>query len=263
LSELYQLRGRVGRSNRRAYAYLLIPPEQELTEVARRRLAALKEFSDLGAGFKIAALDLELRGAGNLLGGEQSGHIEAVGFEMYTQMLEEAVSKMKGEERVERPSVQLSLGIPLRIDESYIAEENQRLRMYKRIAGVENERALEDVRTELQDRYGALPASVDHLLEAARLRIECERIGVAQVDRKRDQLHVRFTETAAVDPGRLMKLVAKNAKRGAQFTPQGVLKFPLTATKPEDVLIETRILLEELADQSRAQGTELRAQETR
>ena len=261
LSELYQLRGRVGRSNRRAYAYLLIPPEQELTEVARRRLAALKEFSDLGAGFKIAALDLELRGAGNLLGGEQSGHIEAVGFEMYTQMLEEAVSKLKGEERVERPSVQLSLGIPLRIDESYIAEENHRLRMYKRIAGVENERALEDVRTELQDRYGPLPASVDNLLEAARLRIECERIGVAQVDRKRDQLHVKFTETAAVDPGRLMKLVAKNAKRGAQFTPQGVLKFPLTATKAEDVLIETRILLEELAD--RPQTPELKPQEVR
>ena len=120
LSELYQLRGRVGRSNRRAYAYLLIPPEQELTEVARRRLAALKEFSDLGAGFKIAALDLELRGAGNMLGGEQSGHIEAIGFEMYTSMLEEAVGKLKGEERVEVPTTQLSLGIALRIDESYI-----------------------------------------------------------------------------------------------------------------------------------------------
>ena len=250
LSELYQLRGRVGRSNRRAYAYLLIPPEQELTDVARRRLAALKEFSDLGAGFKIAALDLELRGAGNLLGGEQSGHIEAVGFEMYTSMLEEAVSRLKGEERVERPSVQLSLGIPLRIDESYISEENQRLRMYKRIAGVESERALEDVRTELVDRYGPLPASVDHLLEAARLRLECERIGVSQVDRKRDQLHVKFTESAAVDPGRLMKLVAKNAKRGAQFTPQGVLKFPLAGTKAEDVLLETRVLLEELAEKS-------------
>ncbi|HEY6448148.1 MAG TPA: transcription-repair coupling factor [Acidobacteriaceae bacterium] len=263
LSELYQLRGRVGRSNRRAYAYLLIPPEQELTEVARRRLAALKEFSDLGAGFKIAALDLELRGAGNLLGGEQSGHIEAVGFEMYTQMLEEAVSKLKGEEKVERLAVQLSLGIALRIDESYISEENQRLRMYKRIAGVENEKALEDVRTELEDRYGPLPEPVAHLLEAARLRIECERIGVAQVDRKRDSLHVKFTESAAVDPGHLMKLVAKNAKRGAQFTPQGVLKFPLTATKPEDVLREVRALLGELADQSRAQGAELKAQETR
>ena len=249
LSELYQLRGRVGRSNRRAYAYLLIPPEQELTEVARRRLAALKEFSDLGAGFKIAALDLELRGAGNLLGGEQSGHIEAVGFEMYTSMLEEAVGKLKGQERVERPSVQLSLGIALRIDETYIAEENQRLRMYKRIAGVDGERTLEDVRTELEDRYGPLPTSVAHLLEAARLRIECEKIGVSQVDRKRDQLHIRFTENAAVDPGRLMKLVAKNAKKGAQFTPQGVLRFPLKGTKPEDVLLEVRILLEELAAQ--------------
>jgi transcription-repair coupling factor (superfamily II helicase) len=249
LSELYQLRGRVGRSNRRAYAYLLIPPEQELTEIARRRLAALKEFSDLGAGFKIAALDLELRGAGNLLGGEQSGHIEAVGFELYTTMLEEAVGKLKGEERVERPPVQISLGIALRIDESYIAEENQRLRMYKRIAGIENERALEDVRAELVDRYGEPPASVVHLLEAARLRIECEKIGVSQVDRKRDQLHIRFVEKAAIDPGRLMKLVAKNAKRGAQFTPQGVLKFPLTGSKPEDVLMEVRILLEELAAQ--------------
>ena len=118
LSELYQLRGRVGRSNRRAYAYLLIPPETELTEIARRRLAALKEFSDLGAGFKIAALDLELRGAGNMLGGEQSGHIEAVGFELYTSMLEAAVKEMKGESSEERPATALNLGIPLRIDES-------------------------------------------------------------------------------------------------------------------------------------------------
>ena len=118
LSELYQLRGRVGRSNRRAYAYLLIPPEQELSAIARRRLAALKEFSDLGAGFKIAALDLELRGAGNMLGGEQSGHIEAVGFELYTSMLEQAVKELKGEGAEEKPTTQLNLGIALRIDES-------------------------------------------------------------------------------------------------------------------------------------------------
>jgi len=247
LSELYQLRGRVGRSNRRAYAYLLIPPEQELTEVARRRLAALKEFSDLGAGFKIAALDLELRGAGNMLGGEQSGHIEAIGFEMYTSMLEEAVGKLKGEERVEVPTTQLSLGIALRIDENYIAEENQRLRMYKVIAGIQNEAALADVRAELEDRYGPLPESVRHLLNASLLRIECERIGVAQIDRKRDQLHIRFTESAGIDPGRLMKLVAKNAKRGAQFTPQGMLRYPLTSAKPDGVLAEIRALLDQLA----------------
>jgi transcription-repair coupling factor (superfamily II helicase) len=246
LSELYQLRGRVGRSNRRAYAYLLIPPEHELTEIARRRLAALKEFSDLGAGFKIAALDLELRGAGNMLGGEQSGHIEAVGFEMYTSMLEHAVNELKGEEHPPRATTQLNLGISLRIDENYIAEENQRLRIYKRIAGAQDEGMLGEVRAELEDRYGELPVSVHHLLEAASLRLQCERTGVAQVDRKRDQMHIRFTGQANIDPGRLMKLVAQNAKKGAQFTPQGVLRFPLKATEPGDVLEEIRALLEAL-----------------
>ncbi len=246
LSELYQLRGRVGRSNRRAYAYLLIPPEQELTEIARRRLAALKEFSDLGAGFKIAALDMELRGAGNLLGGEQSGHIEAVGFELYTSMLEEAVAKLKGEDRAQTPVTQLNLGISLRIDENYIREENQRLRIYKRIAGAQTEAAVADVRAELEDRYGPVPDGVKLLLEAALLRAECERIGIAQIDRKRDQLHIRFSEKANVDPVRVMKLVAQNAKRGAQFTPQGILKYPLTQTRPDEVLMEIRLLLDEL-----------------
>jgi transcription-repair coupling factor (superfamily II helicase) len=246
LSELYQLRGRVGRSNRRAYAYLLIPPEQELTDVARRRLAALKEFSDLGAGFKIAALDLELRGAGNMLGGEQSGHIEAVGFEMYTSMLEHAVNELKGEEQPQRATAQLNLGITLRIDETYIEEENQRLRIYKKIAGAQDDGSLSEIRAELEDRYGELPVSVVHLLDAASLRLLCERTGVSHVDRKRDQIHIRFTGEANIDPGRLMKLVAQTSKRGAQFTPQGVLRFPLKATEPHDVLDEIRALLDEL-----------------
>jgi transcription-repair coupling factor (superfamily II helicase) len=300
LAELYQLRGRVGRSNRRAYAYLLIPPETELTEIARRRLAALKEFSDLGAGFKIAALDLELRGAGNMLGGEQSGHIEAVGFEMYTSMLEEAVRKIKGEE--EKPAhagTSINLGISVRIDSSYIPEENQRLRMYKRIAGAEDEAALADVRAELQDRYGDPPESVLNLLAAGSLRLLCERLGIAQLDRKRTQvelprpaassgagpqhtmltltrrpqpakpaakvfvemLHIRFAAAAAdtsqqgnasltramVDPAAMMKLVSRNAKRGAQFTPQGVLRWPLSSAKADAVLSETRTLLESLS----------------
>jgi transcription-repair coupling factor (superfamily II helicase) len=247
LSELYQLRGRVGRSNRRAYAYLLIPPERELTDIARRRLAALKEFSDLGAGFKIAALDLELRGAGNMLGGEQSGHIEAVGFELYTSMLENAVKELKGEAGTERPSTQLNLGIALRIDESYVAEENQRLRLYKKIAGADSEKVIADLRAEMEDRYGPLPDSTVYLLEAAALRLECERMGIAQIDRKRAELQVRFTENAAIDPQHLMRMVARNAKRGAQFTPQGLLKFPLQATRPDDVLLEIRDLLGKLA----------------
>ncbi len=247
LSELYQLRGRVGRSNRRAYAYLLIPPEQELSEIARRRLAALKEFSDLGAGFKIAALDLELRGAGNMLGGEQSGHIEAVGFELYTSMLEAAVKELKGQGDEERPATQLNLAIALRIDESYVAEENQRLRLYKKIAGAAGEKAIADLRAEMEDRYGPLPDATVYLLEAASLRVECERMGVAQIDRRRSELQIRFAENAHVDPQQLMRIVARNAKRGAQFTPQGVLKYPLTASRPDEVLLEIRELLADLA----------------
>ena len=247
LSELYQLRGRVGRSNRRAYAYLLIPPETDLTEIARRRLAALKEFSDLGAGFKIAALDLELRGAGNMLGGEQSGHIEAVGFELYTSMLEAAVKEMKGESIDERPATALNLGIPLRIDETYVPEENHRLRLYKKIAGGATDQALAEVRAELEDRYGAPPDATVFLLEAARIRLECERLGIAQVDRKRGELQIRFMENAAVDPQQLMRLVARNAKRGAQFTPQGLLKYPLAALRPDEILLEIDELLAQLA----------------
>ncbi|MGC9158239.1 MAG: transcription-repair coupling factor [Terracidiphilus sp.] len=247
LSELYQLRGRVGRSNRRAYAYLLIPPEQELTEIARRRLAALKEFSDLGAGFKIAALDLELRGAGNMLGGEQSGHIEAVGFELYTSMLEAAVKELKGEADQAHRAAQLNLGIALRIDESYVPEENQRLRLYKKIAGAASEADLNEIRAEMEDRYGAPPDATVYLLEAALIRLTCERIGVAQVDRRRSELQIRFTENAAIDPQALMHLVERNARRGAQFTPQGLLKYPLAAMRSDEVLLEIQELLAHLA----------------
>jgi transcription-repair coupling factor (superfamily II helicase) len=245
LSELYQLRGRVGRSNRRAYAYLLVPAEQELTSVARRRLAALKEFSDLGAGFKIAALDLELRGAGNLLGGEQSGNIDAVGFEMYTGMLDRAIRELKGEELADKVSTQLNLGIDLRIPGDYIGEENQRLRMYKRAAGVESESQLEDVRKELEDRYGPMPAPVRYLLSAAALKLLCERVGVLAMDRKRDSITIKFTEQASVDPERLARFVAQ--ARGAQFSPGGVLKFSLKSTQPEAIIDQLHGLLRELS----------------
>jgi len=245
LSELYQLRGRVGRSNLRAYAYLLIPAEQELTPIARRRLAALKEFSDLGAGFKIAALDLELRGAGNLLGGEQSGQIEAVGFEMYTTLLERTVRELKGEDLPERVSTQLNLALNLRLPNDYIQEENQRLRMYKRIAGVEDQDQLADVRSELEDRYGPLPPPVSNLLDAAALKLLSERIGVVGIDRKRDIVQVRFSEKADIEPTRLAQFVSST--KGAQFSPGGLLKFPLRSTSPDEVLEQITSLLQELA----------------
>jgi transcription-repair coupling factor (superfamily II helicase) len=245
LSELYQLRGRVGRSHRRAYAYLLIPREIELTSIARRRLAALKEFSDLGAGFKIAALDLELRGAGNLLGGEQSGHIEAIGFELYTQMLDRAVREMKGEAAPDEAETQLNLGLNIRITAEYIPEENQRLRMYKRVAGVETDSQLADVRAELEDRYGPPPPAVRNLLDYASLKLLCMRVGVNAIERKRDFVTFKFRQNAAVDPEHLARFVS--AQRGAAFTPDGMLKFSLKATAAEDVLRTMRAVLEQLA----------------
>jgi transcription-repair coupling factor (superfamily II helicase) len=243
LSELYQLRGRVGRSNRRAYAYLLIPSDIELTPIARRRLAALKEFSDLGAGFKIAALDLELRGAGNLLGGEQSGHIEAVGFDLYTQMLEQAVREMKGEADPQ-PQAQLNLGLNIRIPAEYVPEENQRLRMYKRIAGVETERQLADVEAELRDRYGEPPVPVQQLLRYAALRLQAVSAGVTAIERKRDLVSVRFRQDAPVDPEKLASFVA--SQRGSQFLPDGTLKFLAKGLGARELLEQLQKLLENL-----------------
>jgi len=250
LSELYQLRGRVGRSDRRAYAYLLLPSDIELTPIARRRLAALKEFSDLGAGFKIAALDLELRGAGNMLGGEQSGHIEAVGFELYTQMLDRAVRELKGEMPEEEIATQLNLGLNIRIPAEYIPEENQRLRMYKRVAGVERESQLRDVRAELSDRYGEPPPAVRNLLDYADLKLLAVRVGVSAIDRKRDQVSIKFRQNATVDAERLARFVA--SQRGAQFTPDGTLKFSQKATGAAEVLVLLKDLLETLATQATA-----------
>ena len=238
LSELYQLRGRVGRSNRRAYAYLLLPPDIELTPVARRRLAALKEFSDLGAGFKIAALDLELRGAGAIgIFGESE-------LELYTQMLERAVREMKGEAAPDEAETQLNLGLNIRIPVDYIPEENQRLRMYKRIAGVETETQLSDVRAELEDRYGETPPAVRNLLEYASLKLLCLTVGVTNVERKRDLVSVKFRQNAAVDPERLARFVS--SQRGAQFKPDGLLKFSMKATGAEEVLQQLKNVLQEL-----------------
>jgi transcription-repair coupling factor (superfamily II helicase) len=245
LSELYQLRGRVGRSNRRAYAYLLIPSDIELTPIARRRLAALKEFSDLGAGFKIAALDLELRGAGNLLGGEQSGHIEAVGFDLYTQMLEQAVREIKGEAEPQ-PSAQLNLGLNIRIPNDYVPEENQRLRLYKRIAGVETERQLTDVEAELRDRYGEPPAPVQQLLQYAALRLQAVQAGVTAIERKRDLVTVKFREDAPIDPGKLATFVSSQC--GTQFLPDGTLKFSAKALGAREILEQLQALLGNLVE---------------
>jgi transcription-repair coupling factor (superfamily II helicase) len=221
LSELYQLRGRVGRSNQRAYAYLLVPPDTTLTSIARQRLAALKEFSDLGAGFRIAALDLELRGAGNLLGREQHGHIEAVGFDMYCQMMERAVAERKGESVVPERRATLNLGQEIRIPPEYIESENLRLRIYKRIASVTTEAERAEVRQELEDRFGSPPPSVENLLDYAVLKALAEKLLVATVDRRADQVAIKFYDDTPLGPERVVKLIRK--RKGMRLDPTGVL----------------------------------------
>ena len=241
LSQLYQLRGRVGRSSRRAYAYLLIPSEQELSPIARRRLAAIREFSDLGAGFRIAALDLELRGAGNLLGGEQSGHMEALGFDLYTQMLERTVSELRGEEVEDETSVTLNLGVDVAIPEEYISDMGQRLRTYKRVSSARDEHTLSNIRTETEDRYGRIPAPVDRLFSYARLRRLSEDLGVVSIDKTPDGVAVKFNEKARISPDKLGEFITKHP--GAVFTPNGVLRLVLTEDQQDEVLDVARDVL--------------------
>ncbi|HWP44139.1 MAG TPA: transcription-repair coupling factor, partial [Blastocatellia bacterium] len=243
LAQLYQLRGRVGRSNRRAYAYLLIPSEEGLTEIARRRLAAIREFSDLGAGFRIAALDLELRGAGNLLGGEQSGHIDAIGFDLYTQMLERTVRELKGEPVEDEVSTAINLGVDIRIPEEYIYDASQRLRTYKRISSAESEEELADIHAEIEDRYGPIPETVENLFEYARLRRETSRLAVISIDREGDRLAIKLSERSKVDPDRLIALVSAGE---ATFSPSGMLRVRLEAETDPEVFSKVRGLIERL-----------------
>lgn len=234
LSELYQLRGRVGRSNRRAYAYLLVPEDAELTEVARKRLAALREFSDLGAGFKIAALDLELRGAGNLLGGEQHGHINSVGYDMYMSLLNQTVKEQRGEQVAPEVHTSFTLGLDLRIPAGYITDETQRLRAYKRIADAGDRERAAKILDELADRYGPVPEAVSLLAKFSVLKTQAEALGIESVERKQGALLFKFHPGSRVDPAKLMELVGGTA--GAQFSPSGILRLPLAQQTPGALL---------------------------
>jgi transcription-repair coupling factor (superfamily II helicase) len=211
LSQLYQLRGRVGRSDRPAYAFLLIPPEDNLSQVAKKRLAAIKEFSDLGSGFRVAALDLEIRGAGNLLGGEQSGHMESVGFEMYTKLLEETVRELKGEDIEDDLRATVNLRVDLKIDEGYIPDMNQRLMVYRRIASARNEQELERAVEEVRDRYGPLPTTILNLADYGRIRVMADRLGVETVDREGDRVVFRFRPQTRLDPAQLVNFIQRRA----------------------------------------------------
>ncbi|MGH9430551.1 MAG: transcription-repair coupling factor [Terriglobia bacterium] len=243
LADLYQLRGRVGRSDKRAYAYFLAPAEDALTPLARRRLAALKEFSDLGSGFRLAALDLELRGAGNLLGAEQSGHLNSVGIDLYLKLLEQGVEEAKGMAPKPELRVTLKLGVDIKIPESYIPDESQRLRMYKRISAIASPEARVELQTELADRFGILPESVSNLLDYALLKSSAEEMLVEAIERKTGEIWLRFHPEAPVRPEDLKRFLSRHG--GSSFRPDGTLRMKLPPVQ-EAFISQIRNSLQEL-----------------
>jgi transcription-repair coupling factor (superfamily II helicase) len=223
LAQLYQLRGRVGRSTHLAYCYLMVSSDRLLSEDARHRLQAIREFSDLGAGFRIAARDLEIRGAGNLLGAEQSGHIAAVGIEAYLKMLEETVRELKGETVAVAPSVALDLPVTTAIPPDYLGDANLRLEIYRRIAAGEGDGR--EILDELRDRFGPPPEPVQRLVEVASLKRLAEQLRVQTISMKGAKLQIRMRRDSPVDPDRLIRLVSEIP--GAGFSPGGVLSLPV------------------------------------
>lgn len=207
LSQLYQLRGRVGRSNRMAYAFLLYRRDKLLKEVAEKRLAAIREFTDLGSGIKIAMRDLEIRGAGNLLGEAQSGHMEAVGYDMYCKMLGEAVNELKGGETEEVYTTTMDLNLDAYIPPSYIKNEFQKLDIYKRIAAIETEEEMDDMMEELIDRFGDIPKKVQQLLYIALLKGLAHSAYVTAVEQKGQTIKFVLYEKAKIDPQKIPGLL--------------------------------------------------------
>lgn len=231
LSQLYQLRGRVGRADKPAYAYLLYPRDRVLTETAMKRLRVLSEYTDLGSGFKIAMKDLEVRGSGNLLGREQHGDILAVGFDMYIRLLDEAISELQDEEKKEHGEVYLELNYTGYIPNSYIEEPVEKMEVYKRIASVEEEEELQHVLGELEDRFGPLPDEVSSLLALAEIRILCKSMKIRSLKERKNTLEVEFGKVAEVNVDKLVKLVKESG---------GSIK--LDPNRPNILLIQTELI---------------------
>jgi transcription-repair coupling factor (superfamily II helicase) len=203
LAQLYQLRGRVGRSNHRAYAYLLIPRDRGITPVARRRLAAIQEFTDLSSGYKLAMRDLEIRGAGNILGAQQHGHMLAVGFNLYAKLLRGAVKRLKGEVVVEKHEASVDIKVDAYIPDSYIADNDMKIDIYKRIRDAGDLDAVDALVSELSDRFGKLPPEVGGLLEVQALRVVCEKVGVRRIGLAAGTVEAEFAPGFEPKPGRL------------------------------------------------------------
>ncbi|WP_209454136.1 transcription-repair coupling factor [Thermoanaerobacterium butyriciformans] len=237
LSQLYQLRGRVGRSNRLAYAYFTYRKDKVITEVAEKRLEAIKEFTEFGSGFKIAMRDLEIRGAGNLLGAEQHGHIDAIGYDMYLRLLDEAIKGLKGEVEDEKPNTTIDIKVSAYIDKEYIEDENQRLEMYKKISSIENEKDVEDIKDELIDRFKEYPKAVEALIDVAYLKALARDANILEISERGTSIILKFKDSKSINSGIVDTLV--NEFRGRiMFSGQVPPYITYKYNKKENVLKE-------------------------
>jgi transcription-repair coupling factor (superfamily II helicase) len=249
LAQLYQLRGRVGRSKARAYAYFTTPSNQRLTEGAEKRLKVLQSLDTLGAGFSLASHDLDIRGAGNLLGEEQSGHIREVGFELYQSMLEEAVATLKGggmEEAQDQWSPQISLGTSVLIPDTYVADLQLRLGLYRRLSMLEQRADIDAFAAELVDRFGEYPQEVKHLLDVVEIKGLAKQAGLQQLDAGPKGAVITFRKNQFANPEGLVGFMAKS-KGGVRLQPDHKLVYKADWATPEARLQGVRWLVRELA----------------
>lgn len=249
LAQLYQLRGRVGRSPRRAYAYLLVPTELgSLSGDAQKRLEAIQDLSELGAGFRLANLDLEIRGAGDLLGSEQSGNLRSVGYETYMEMLEETIEELSGQAHEEWIDPEIKLPVVGRLPEDYVPDVSQRLVLYKRLSSARDENEVALIRDELLDRFGRLPSEAENLLEVIRLKIAARRLGIVRIESSRGEIVLQVAPKSQIDPDRLVQLLS-HARSGLRVTPEQrlIAKAPGPEGGPAALFDATRSLLRKLS----------------
>ncbi len=248
LAQLYQLRGRVGRSSRLAYAYITYKKDKVLTEIAEKRLQTIKEFTEFGSGFKIAMRDLEIRGAGNLLGPEQHGHIESVGYEMYCKLLEESITELKGEVPSHKDiEVTIDLKINAYINDEYISSEIQKIEMYKRIASVQDEEDVVDIRDELLDRYGDIPNSVENLIQIAYIKALAGDLNFVSISEKGDSIIFQIKDEKSISPDSIGRLAAKY-KRQILFNAGAnpYILYKITANNREKLLENIKSILHDI-----------------
>jgi len=234
LSQLYQLRGRVGRSKDRGYCYLVVPPPSSMTDESRARIEALERHTDLGSGFQIASLDLELRGAGDLLGAEQSGTVAAVGFDLFCQMLEEAVHELRGEPVVHEVDPELSFDVEALLPEDYVADVGVRLSLYKRLARADNEQEVADLAAEMEDRFGPPPSEAKKFVHLMRIKTELRRLRVLGCEASARSVTLHLRDDTPIDPAKLTALVTK---RGSPYRVTPDMRVTRKMT-PHDVVAD-------------------------